>query len=118
MARCTALLRVSTSENTAPYRRHTRITARFPEALSPRTVISPLTPGDLQQRDNFAAGGQAVFGDAVVAEFKQFLAADAGHPQYFNRRERPERLVVLVGQVAPFAGGRIVGPDVAADRFG
>ncbi len=67
---------------------------------------------------SFAGGGQPVFGDAVVAEFEQFLAADAGQPQDFDRGERPERLVVLVGQVAPFAGGRVFGPDVSADGFG
>jgi len=54
----------------------------------------------------------------VVAEFKQFLAADAGQSQNFDRGECPERLVVLVGQVAPFAGGRVFGPDMSADGFG
>ena len=73
---------------------------------------------DLQQRDQLAGAGQPVFGDAVVAEFEQFLAADAGQPQDFDGGERPERFLVLVGQVAPFAGDEVLGPDVSPDGFG
>ena len=73
---------------------------------------------DLQQRDQLAGGRQPVFGDAVVGQLEQFLAADAGQPQHLDRGERPERLVVLVGQVAALARGDVLGPDVAADGLG
>ena len=70
--------------------------------------------GDLQQRHQLAGGGQPVFGDAVVGQLEQFLAADAGQPQDFDGGEGPERLLFLVGQVAPLAGGGVLGPDDAA----
>jgi hypothetical protein len=34
--------------------------------------------GDPQQRHQFTGGGQATIGDAVVGQFRQFLAANAG----------------------------------------
>ena len=58
--------------------------------------------------------GQPVLGDAVMAEFEQLLAADAGQPKDFDRGERPERFLVLVGQVAPLAGDECPRPRRAA----
>ena len=73
---------------------------------------------DLQQRDELAGGGQPVLHQAVVGELEQFLDADAGGAQHLDDGPGPERVVLLEGQVAAFAGGRVVGPDLVGRARG
>ena len=53
----------------------------------------------------------------MVGQFQQFLAADAGQAEDFDGGEGPERVVFLVGQVAPPAAGDVFGPDHVPDRL-
>jgi hypothetical protein len=64
---------------------------------SRRRSVSVLDGAIWSKRHEFAGGGQAVFGDAVVAQLQHFLAADPGQPQDFDGGERPERILVLIG---------------------
>ena len=68
---------------------------------------------DLQQRDEFAGGGQLVVDEAVVGEFPELLDPNAGVAQHVHRGQRPERLVFLQAQVASFAGVGVLGPGLA-----
>ena len=69
--------------------------------------------GDLQQRDKLAGAGQPVLHQAVMGQFCQLLDPDAGRAQHFHDGERPERVLLLLAQVAALAAGRVVGPDLA-----
>ena len=73
---------------------------------------------DLQQRHQLAGAGQPVLHEAVMAELHQFLSADAGRAQDLDGRPGPERAVFLGGEVAPFPGGRVAGPDVGRGGLG
>ena len=53
--------------------------------------LSVLDGGDLQQRDEFAGGGQPVLDEAVVGELGQFLDPDAGVAQHLHGGPGPER---------------------------
>jgi len=53
---------------------------------------------------------------AVVAELGQLLDADAGGAQHFHDRPGPECLAFFGGQVAAFAGPRVIGPDAGGGR--
>jgi hypothetical protein len=68
---------------------------------------------DLQQRDEFAGGGQLVVDEAVVGKLSQFLDPDAGVAQHVDRGQRPERLVFLQAQVASLAAVGVLGPGFA-----
>src|SRR5258708_1300862 len=67
---------------------------------------------DLQQRDQLAGTGQPVLHQAVVAEFEEFLDADAGGAQDLHDRPGPEGVLRFEGQVAAPAGV-VFGPDAA-----
>jgi hypothetical protein len=53
-----------------------------------------------------------------MGELQELLAADAGESQDLDRGERPERFLFLVGQVAPLAGGGVLGPDASSVGLG
>jgi hypothetical protein len=48
---------------------------------------------------------------AVVAEFHQFLYADAGGPQDLDYGPGPEGALILESQIAAFSGVWVLGPD-------
>src|SRR5262249_24482914 len=74
--------------------------------------------GDLQQGDELAGGRQPVLDEAVVGQFGEFLDPDAGGAQDFDGRPGPERAVLFGAQVAPLAGGQVVGPDAGGAAGG
>jgi hypothetical protein len=66
---------------------------------------------DLQQRHQLPGGRWPVLDQAVVGQLGQLLDPDPGGAQHLNRRPRPERAVLLAGQVATPSGRRLLGPD-------
>jgi hypothetical protein len=56
--------------------------------------------------------------EAVVAEFFQFLDAQAGGAKDFHSRPGPKTAVLFEGEVATLAGLRVVGPDLGAGVLG
>ena len=77
---------------------------------------------DLQQRDQFGAGGRGVLDQAVMAEFAELLDPDAGVTKCLDRDPGPERPVFFPGQVPAGPGDRVslqilaVGPERAGAR--
>lgn len=59
---------------------------------------------DLQQGDDLAGIGQAILHQREVGDFEEFFEADAGVAQRFDYRPRPERVVLVLGDVALAAG--------------
>ncbi len=70
--------------------------------------------GDLEHRHDLAGAGQRVGDEAVVGEFQHLLDADAGVPQDVHGGPRPERGLLLVGEVAPLARGHLGDVDAAS----
>ena len=66
---------------------------------------------NLQQRNKFPAARRPVLDQAVVGELGQLLDPDAGRAQHFDRGPRPERVVLLAGQVSALSGSGLLGPD-------
>jgi hypothetical protein len=71
-----------------------------------QALLISLRRSDLQEWDERAGGRQPVLDERVVAQLAQFLDPDAGVTQDFDHGPGPERLMVLVGEVAPGGPGR------------
>ena len=69
--------------------------------------------GNVQQRDQLAAGWQAVLDQAVMGQLGEFLDPDAGIAQDVHGGPGPERLVFFEGQVAALAGAGVLGPGLS-----
>ena len=69
--------------------------------------------GDLQQRDQLAAGRELVLDEAVVGQLGEFLDADPGVAEDLHRGPGPERLVLFQGQVAVLAAAGVLRPGPA-----
>ena len=73
---------------------------------------------DLQQRHQLAGARQPGLHEAVMAELDAVPGADAGGAQDLYGRPGPERAVFLGGDVAPFPGRRVAGPDAGRGGLG
>ena len=71
---------------------------------------------DVQERDQLGAG-QLVADEAVMGQLGQFLDPDPGVPEQLNAGPCPERVLFLFGQVPPFPGAAVLGPDPRAGIF-
>ena len=69
--------------------------------------------GDLQQRDQLAAGWQLVLDEAVVGQLGEFLDPDACVAEDLDCGPGPERLVLFQAQVAVLAAAGVLRPDPA-----
>jgi hypothetical protein len=69
---------------------------------------------DLQERDEFTGGRQPVLHQAVVTDLQKLLDPDACESKDLHRGPCPERVLLLVPEVAALAAGNSVHPDLGS----